>query len=146
MCTNSLPCRADGVSIINLEISGCRLDSADAPVMVRSGSSLVLNRVKFLNNTNAAGAGVLRMEHDSRLVLENCSFRRNNGTEANVLATSAGCEVTIRGSSFRGNRGDGSTLSIADGNQLNISSSHFTNNQAVGGGGVMRIEVGYLCS
>jgi len=144
--TQSVPCSADGVSINSLEISGCRLDSADAPVVLRSGRTLELNSVNFTNNRNRVGSASLRMGRGSRLVINKCSFHRNNSTEANVLATSPGCEVIIQGSRFRGNRGEGSTLSVADGNQLNISNSRFTNNQATRGGGVIRIEVGLFYS
>lgn len=131
----------DGVRISNLEISGCRLDSEAAPVMVRSESSLVLNGVTFVNNANAAGAGVLRMDSDSRLVLEDCTFQRNNGTTANVLAADPGCEIILMRSSLRNNRGIGSTLSISGASNLTISDSIITNNQARGGGGAIKIQV-----
>jgi len=124
-----------------LEISGCRLDSEVAPVIVRSGSNLVLNGVKFLNNINTAGAGALHMESDSYLVIEDCTFQRNNGTTANVLASDPGCEINLRRSSFRNNKGNGSTLSISEASNLTISDSIFTNNQANGGGGAIRIQV-----
>lgn len=132
------------MKISNLEISGCRLDSEVAPLTVRSGSSLELNGVKFANNTNTAGAGVLHMENESRLVIENCTFQRNNGTTANVLAADPGCIMDLLSSSLRNNKGIGSTLSISEASNLTISNSIFTNNQANGGGGAIKIQVGVV--
>jgi len=103
------------VKVTNLEVSGCRLNSTDAPVVLLAGRTLELNSVNFTDNKHEAGSAALKMEIDSELVIENCLFNHNNGSW--------------------------STLNVTDGNTLTISSSTFINNTAYLGGGALRIEV-----
>eukprot|EP00210_Caulerpa_lentillifera_P003717 g3550.t1 len=128
------------VIISNLVINDCRLEDIDAPVVLRTNSSLELNSVNFTNNVNAAGSAVLRMERSSKLVISDSTFLRNYGVAANVLSADPGCDIDISRSLFRGNGGEGSTLSITDGSLLTITNSRFVNNQASHGGGVFRIQ------
>eukprot|EP00210_Caulerpa_lentillifera_P008407 g8019.t1 len=79
------------------------------------------------------------MERRSKLVMENCVYRRNTGSETNVLSAEPQCEINIASSFFRGNRGGNTTLSISDRSQLVITNSTFVNNRATQGG-VLKIQ------
>jgi len=138
---NSILCSATDVNVNNLEIKGCRLDSEDAPVVIRSGSNVEMTSVNFTNNRNDAGSAALKTETDSILVIEDCHFRRNSGLGAHALEARQSSSTTIRSSAFRRNNGNGSTLNIIDANTLTISSSTFVKNVATLGGSVLRIEV-----
>lgn len=123
-------------------IRDCELSVEEAPIVVRSQSSVTFNGVRFRNNINHRGSTAISANQASSLIIQDSSFRRNGGRVGTVINARRDCNVTIIRSEFEQNYGRNSSLVFMNAQYLRISDSRIANNTAQRqAGGAIFIQV-----
>ena len=91
------------VDISGIRIRKCELQSADAPIIIGSGSTVNLRSIEFFRNTNDEGTSGIRALDESSITIEDCEFLENQGASGTVVLENAS-SLTVSGSNFTGNK------------------------------------------
>ena len=96
------------VEISGIRVRKCELQSADAPITVDSGSTVILRTSEFFRNTNGEGSSGIKVLDESSITIEDCTFRENQGASGTVVLKNAS-SLTVSGSNFTANSATSST-------------------------------------
>ena len=90
------------VDLSGIRIRECELQSADAPIIIDSGSTVIFRSTEFFRNTNGEGSSGIKALDESSIIIEDCEFLENRGASGTVVLENAS-SLTVSGSNFTGN-------------------------------------------
>lgn len=102
--------------------------------------SLIFNTCTFSNNAAYSVGGVVKFNSDADLQFYDCQVENSNAAYGGVFGSNYAGTVTIRGSTFVGNRAGRGAVGAVFICAVSVTSSQFTNNTAAVAGGVFSVE------
>lgn len=98
-----LPFRSSNVTLRGFTIHSCSTNDTHGVIHIDSAKNIVLDRIRFVNNTNDQGPGCLSIR-ESECNLTNISAANNSGKLGGVLI-GENSQITVVTSNFHGNKG-----------------------------------------
>jgi hypothetical protein len=120
----------------SIDIKNCLFKNNDASMFssniidINLNSNIDINNCRFKNNDTSSYSGIIGINSNSNIGIKNCLFE-NNDTDpsSNIIGINSNSNIDIKNCSFNLNSGD-IILSVSDGDNVSISDSIFTSNNA----------------